>query len=56
MKKCELEQIRMTAGRLAILQPDQEIYMPNIDMESVGLRTSRFQDYNREHLDQGNKF
>ena len=55
MKKCEIEQIRITSGRLSIHQPEQEIYMLNIDMESVGLRTSRSQDYGRKHLDQGNR-
>ena len=55
MKKYELEQARMNAGRSAIHQPEPEIYMPDIDMESVGSRLSRSHDYGREHLDQGNK-
>ena len=54
MKKCELEQIRMTSGRSAIYQREQENYMPTIDMQLVDLRTSRSHDYGRERQDQGN--
>ena len=55
MKKYELEQARMKAGRSAIHQPEPKIYRPDIDMESVGSRPSISRDYCREHRDQGNK-
>ena len=45
----------MNAGRSSIHQPKPEIYMPDIDMESVGSRRSRLQDYDREHREQGDK-
>ena len=54
MKKYELEQARMNAGRSAIHQPEPEIYIPDMDMESVGPRPSRSHDSGHEHRDQGN--
>ena len=55
MKKYELEQARMYVGRSAIHHPKPEIYMPGIDMESVGSRLSRLHENGREHRDQGKK-
>ena len=54
MRKYELEQARMSAGRSAIHQPKPEIYMPDIDIESIGSNYSRSHDYGREHRDHGN--
>ena len=53
MKKYELEQARMNAGRWATHQPEPEIFMPDIDMEWVGSRPSRSHDYGGEHRKQG---
>ena len=55
MKKFELEQARMNVGRSSIHHPKPEIYMPGIDMESVGSRLSRLHENGREHRDQGKK-
>ena len=54
MRKYELERVRMNSGRPAIHQPEPEIYMPDIDMESVGSRPSRSHVYGGEHRDQDN--
>ena len=39
MRKQELEQARMNAGRSASHQLEPEIYMSDIDMESLGSRS-----------------
>ena len=55
MKKYELEQARMNAGRSANRQSEPEIYMPDIYMESVGSRLSELEDHDHERRDQGGK-
>ena len=54
MRKHELEQALMIAGRSAIHQPEPGICMPDIDMETVGSRLSRSHNYSREHREQEN--
>ena len=55
MKQYELEQAHMNAGRSANHQPDPELDMPDIDMESVGSRPKGSHDYGHEHREQGGK-
>ena len=55
MKRYELEQARMNAGRSANRHLEPEIYMPDIDMESVGSRLSGSNDHDRERRDLGSK-
>ena len=55
MKKYELEQARMNAGRSAIHPPEPVIDMPDVDMEPVVSRLSRSHDQDRARRDQGNK-
>ena len=55
MRKHELEQARMNAGRSAIHHLKMMIYMPDIKVESVEYRPSRSHYYGRDHGEQGNK-
>ena len=55
MRKYELEQDRMNAVLSAIHEPKLDIYMPDVDMESVGSLPGKLHDYGREHRDQDKK-
>ena len=51
MKKYELEQARMSVGRSTNYPPEPKTDIPDVDMESVGLRLSRSHNHDRERRD-----
>ena len=55
MNKYELEQSYMNAGRSVNRHPEPEIYMPDIDVESVRSRPNGSHEYGHAHREQGGK-
>ena len=55
IRKHELEQVSINAGRPSCHLTEPDIYLPDIDLASVGSRPSRSNDYGREHREHGNK-
>ena len=55
MRKHELEQGRQNAGWSANRQPEPKVYMPVIDIESIGSSLSRAHDYGHELRESVNK-